>query len=76
MSREQKFYEALKRIAREYQTPDQLRRNCEKQYGLGYEECLAMVYENLQYEAARAIKGYRKPRPEPPTADRDAIREG
>lgn len=62
MNHEAKFYQALKRIARDYKTSAQLRRSCEKEYGLGYEECLEMVYDNLQGEAAQAIKGYRKPR--------------
>lgn len=53
------MYNALKRIAKGYQTPDQLRKNSEKQYGLGYEESLEMAYENLQAEAAQAIKGVR-----------------
>jgi hypothetical protein len=61
MSNEQRYYDALKRIAKDYQTPDQLRRNCQKQYGLRFEECIEMVYENLQFEAASAIKGKRRP---------------
>lgn len=48
---------SLKRISKQYQTPAQLRRNSEKQYGLGYEETLEMAYENLQTEAANASKG-------------------
>lgn len=52
-----KMYSTLKRISKGYQTPDQLRRNCEKEYGLGYQESLEMAYENLQAEAAAAIKG-------------------
>jgi hypothetical protein len=54
-----KMYNALKRIAKGYQTPDQLRRNCDKQYGLGFEESLEMAYENLQQEAKDGIKGIR-----------------
>ena len=54
-----RMYNTLKRIAKEYQTPEQLRRNSEKQYGLGYEESIGMSYENIQAEAASAIKGLR-----------------
>lgn len=48
-----------RKIARDYQTPDQLRKNSEKQYGLDYEESLEMAYENLQSEAGAAAKGVR-----------------
>lgn len=58
---------ALKTIANEYQTPEQLRRNCEKEYGLGYEETIEMAYENIQQLAKDASRGVRKwnPKPEP-----------
>lgn len=48
---------ALKQIAKEYQTPTQLRKSANKDYGLSYEEILEMAYENIQLTAARAIKG-------------------
>lgn len=51
--------ETLKRIAKNYQTPDYLRRMSERQYGLDYEEALEMAYENIQSEAAAVIKGVR-----------------
>lgn len=51
--------ETLKRIAKNYQTPDQLRRMSERQYGLDYEEALEMAYENIQSEAAAVINGVR-----------------
>lgn len=54
-----KMYAALERIAKGYQTPDQLRRNSEKDWGVSYEESLEMAYENLQAEAKAAIKGVR-----------------
>lgn len=47
----------LKRIAKGYQTTEQLRRGSEKQYGLEYEEALEMAYENIQVEAETASKG-------------------
>jgi aminopeptidase N len=48
---------ALIQIAKEYQTPVQLKRNSGKQYGLDYEEVLEMSYENIQDEAKLASKG-------------------
>lgn len=52
--------DTLKRIAKGYQTPEQLRRNAKKGYGIEYEEALELAYENLQDEARRAIKGVRE----------------
>lgn len=49
--------QTLKRISKDYQTSDQLRRNSEKQYGLEYEEALEMAYENVQEEARQAAVG-------------------
>lgn len=65
MSNEQRYFDALRRIARGYQTPDQLRRNSEKEYGVRYEEALEMAYENLQAEAKCAIRGKRRPKDAP-----------
>lgn len=48
---------ALIRISKEYQTSNQLRRNCEKQYGLDFEECIEMSYDNIQSDAAAIVKG-------------------
>ncbi len=62
MSNEQAYYDALKRIAKNYQTPDQLRRNSERDFGCNYHEALEMAYENLQWEASRAIHGKRRPK--------------
>lgn len=53
---------ALKAIATDYQTPDQLQRNSEKQIGLEYEEALEMSYENIQSTAKAAIKGVKLPK--------------
>ena len=60
-SNEQRYYDALKRIARDYQTSDQLRRRA-GQYGCDHVEELEMVYENIQGEANAAIKGRRRPK--------------
>lgn len=54
----------LRKIAKGYQTPDQLRRNSEKMYGLDYEEALGMSYENIQADAAFCCKGIREIKPE------------
>ena len=51
---------ALKRISSAYQTPKQLRRNSEKQYGLNADEAIEYVYENIQQEARNAVAGVRE----------------
>lgn len=53
------LYEALRHIAKDYQSPAQLQRGAEREFGLSYGEALEMAYENLQWEASRAIKGVR-----------------
>lgn len=60
---ELRLYTSLKLIAKAYQTPAQIRRNSEKQFGLPYEEALEYAYENIQQEARNAIKGVRVPKP-------------
>ena len=60
-TKEQRMYDALKRIARDYMSPSQIRRDSERS-GLGYEEYLEMSYENIQTLAADAIRGMRRPR--------------
>lgn len=47
----------LRKISKGYQTPEQLRKGSKGQYGLGYEECLEMTYENLQEEAKAGARG-------------------
>ena len=51
--------QALHRI-RSYMTPEQLRKRCDREYGLQYEEALEMAYENVIGEAASALKGMRR----------------
>lgn len=46
---------ALKRIAVCYMTPEQLREECERIYGLSYVETLESAYENIMSEATGAI---------------------
>ena len=60
-TREQKLYDALKRIT-EYMPPDKLRRVAEKMYGLTEDEAIEGAYENVLGEAKAAIKGMRRPR--------------
>jgi hypothetical protein len=59
------YLRALKRIVKDYMTPDQLRRKCESRagyLGLTYTEALEMAYENMQMTAAGAIKAKRIPK--------------
>lgn len=64
-----RLVERLRRIAKDYQTPEQIRRSSEKDYGLSYSEALEYAYENLQSEAAYAIKGVRIVRPKASSGD-------
>lgn len=61
LEQQQRLYDTLKRIARGYMTPTQIRRDS-RQAGLDYDEYLEMSYENIQSEAAAAIKGVRRPK--------------
>lgn len=48
----------LRRISRDYMTPEQIQRD--KETGLYYEDHLEMAYENIQQEAKAACKGVRE----------------
>ena len=50
----------LKKIATGYQTPEQLRRSAERQYGLDADEAIEYAYENIQQDAKRAVSGVRE----------------
>ncbi len=50
----------LKRIATGYQTPEQLRRGAEREYGIAADEAIEYAYENMQQEAGNAVKGVRE----------------
>jgi hypothetical protein len=50
---------ALREIATGYQTPDQLRKNARKQYGLDGAEAIEFAYENIQEQARQTVKGIR-----------------
>lgn len=60
-----RLYDTLKRIARDYEKPERLRRRAERDWGVSGEEALEMAYENIQQEAENAIKGLRIRRPKP-----------
>lgn len=60
MSNEQRYYDALKSIAKKYQTADQIRKHA-GQYGCSHVEELEMIYENVQAVAREAIRGKRRP---------------
>lgn len=57
----QRYYDALKVIARSYQTVDQLKRGADK-VGLSPAEHVECAYENLQGVAQDAIRGKRRPK--------------
>ena len=61
MSNEQRYFDALKRIS-QYESPERLRRNAEKDYGLEGDEAIEMAYENVIHEAKTAVKGRRRPK--------------
>jgi len=62
MSHELEYFLVLQKIAKGYQSLDQLRRDSERLYGLLYKEALELAYENIQTEAANAIRGRRRPK--------------
>lgn len=59
LEREQRMYDALKRIAKDYMTLSQIRKDSGG--ALDYTEYLEMAYDNIKAEAARVIKGQRRP---------------
>lgn len=60
-----KMRDTLKRIASGYQTPAQIRRDSEKDYGLPFDEAIEYAYENIQAEARAASKGVQAISPPP-----------
>lgn len=61
-SNEQRYFDALRTISRNYDTAEQVIRNAERRYGLDGFEALQMVYENIQNAAENAIRGKRRPK--------------
>lgn len=60
IEREQKLYDALKRIS-SYTPPEKLRRTSERDYGLEGDEAIEMAYENVIQEAKNALRGMKRP---------------
>jgi hypothetical protein len=58
---EQEYFDALRRIAREYRPPEWFEKNAEKTYGVSPDEALQMAYDNMQQTAASAIRGRKRP---------------
>lgn len=50
----------LRKIHRDYKTPDQLLQSSEKDTGLKYEEAIGYAYENIQSDAQYASKKVRQ----------------
>ena len=59
-SNEQRYYDALKRIAKAYRTAESLLQKGDA--GLTGVEALEYAYDNLQHEASTAIRGRRRPK--------------
>jgi hypothetical protein len=62
LSNEQRYFDALREIARAYASPDELRRTSERRYGLDGDEAIEMAYENVKAVAVEAIRGRRRPK--------------
>ncbi len=62
MSNERQYYDALKTIAKGYDSSDRLRRDSQKAFGLEFAEALEYAYDNIQSLAALAIKGKKRPK--------------
>lgn len=60
-SNEQRYFDALKRIAKDYDSPERIGATAEKKYGLRPAEAIEMAYQNIQHEASEAIRGRRRP---------------
>jgi len=52
------MFATLYRIANDYQTTKQLRKNSEKDWECDYESALEMSYENIQEAAKQAVMGF------------------
>ena len=60
LENERRYYAALKTITL-YDKPERLRKRCQREYGLDWNEAIEMAYENVLMEARNAIKGRRMP---------------
>lgn len=59
---EQIYYDTLRRIAKDYMPAERILRDGDKKYGVPGDEALVMAYENIQADAAAAIRGRRRPK--------------
>jgi len=59
---EVRMFDALVKISKAYMTTEQLKKKAERMYGVSYVEALEMSYDNIQGDAAVAIRGMRRPR--------------
>lgn len=50
----------LKMISKGYASPEKLRKDCEKEYGLEYHETLEISYENILNDARYGCKGIKE----------------
>jgi hypothetical protein len=66
IEREQKLYDALKCIRDDFDSVERIKRTADKDFGVSPNEAVEMAYENLQFVAKRALKGMRRPVPNPP----------
>lgn len=57
---EKRLYDALRRIARDYMSSEELRRVAFRRYALDGDEAIEMAYDNVLGEAKAAIKGVRR----------------
>lgn len=55
-----RMLDTLKKISKDYMTTEQLRSKSEKMYGLEFEECIEMVYDNIQSDAQSACKNVKR----------------
>lgn len=63
MSHEQEYFDALRKIARNYHPSEWFTdRNADQAYGVEGREALEMAYDNIQAEAEAAIKGRQRPK--------------
>ncbi len=60
-SNERLYFDTLRRIARDYCTAEKLMRDADRRYGFSPAEALQMAYDNIQADAANAIRGKRRP---------------
>lgn len=57
-----RYFSVLVKISKAYMTTEQLIRRAKKEYGVEYCEALEMAYDNIQADAAAAIRGMRRPK--------------